>query len=795
MDSANGMGKESSGEPRSSVRSRDLIRSGDRALVVNFQGAMTAPEKLSWRELGFQHVEEVPFFPDEALILQVGALPPIVDAWQQVLDLVEEGIRRVLDGCEGRVHLFLAASHPVALLIGRRLDQHARLVPVCVHHWNRDARDWEPFLWPDSDVLLPPPGLFFQQIRKAGVNRSGSSGIVVSIDIPHAATEGQLERLAKRVGARDVYRVTPQSMDRWISDPAAVRDAAADLRNHFDKLRASHPGEPIHIATSAPVALLVELGRHLRPTVFSAIIIHRYDAPTDTYYPVLDIIQPAVVPGTRHQLEIFNGEGAVMFSLDGRVLRGAVGSREIQALGATPLGGSLSADPHADLMNLAEATTQHVLPSIVAREIEALDELDIELHLKGAAANLPWELLFLPSERFAAVHRGWTLTRFMEHGKRFEARSGQGKRKRPKILIVPALSQEGVSSYLRLGLLEDYLSEWGADVRHLEYGVPAERIETALREFQPDILHWIGHGGKDSKDGWPTVVEVVRQGAVDGFDRARLTELLGACNPRPRLVMLCACNVHEASAGFGVPVDLIRDGVGATLAYRAPVAVGEVAAFSFAFYHALMSGQSIREAVQDARYRLYLLTRLPSAAFAGPLLSSYDPAALGPLVSRTSGGAARMIEMGGSRPRVDTSAEIGVEHSAAMVGNSAGGPPEPDRGMGPALPAGTGTGGTDIRMGDRQATPTTGSDESPAPSDRSSDLISAVIGGEAVHGAEHSHGPVTKSGPRTHNEAGADPDERVSPARDDFRGGDLPAGTGNGGTDIFHQLLKTLLGA
>ena len=45
----------------------------------------------------------------------------------------------------------------------------------------------------------------------------------------------------------------------------------------LERVQSAHPAGPIHLVTSAPVALIVEVGRALSPTVYPSVIV--YDRP------------------------------------------------------------------------------------------------------------------------------------------------------------------------------------------------------------------------------------------------------------------------------------------------------------------------------------------------------------------------------------------------------------------------------------------------------------------------------------------------------------------------------------
>jgi len=78
---------------------------------------------------------------------------------------------------------------------------------------------------------------------------------------------------------------------------AQMPSAIAAVRRTLAVIGRRHPGASLHIVTSAPVALAVELGRQLTPAVFPSAIVHHLDAASGTYVPILDVVQrKAVAP-------------------------------------------------------------------------------------------------------------------------------------------------------------------------------------------------------------------------------------------------------------------------------------------------------------------------------------------------------------------------------------------------------------------------------------------------------------------------------------------------------------------
>nr|MBA2392635.1 CHAT domain-containing protein [Ktedonobacteraceae bacterium] len=143
----------------------------------------------------------------------------------------------------------------------------------------------------------------------------------------------------------------------------------------------------------------------------------------------------------------------------------------------------------------------------------------------------------------------------------------------------------------------------------IEDDVTLERVQQALTRFKPHIVHFIGHGGYDENNGGFLLWEN-DQGKALPFSDVRLATLL-----RPRglhAVVLHACktgNRNERIDISGVAGTLIKEGLPAVLAQQGNFSYTSSQRASRSWYTALVSGQSLAEALFEVRQALALSDR------------------------------------------------------------------------------------------------------------------------------------------------------------------------------------------
>lgn len=604
----------------------DHIRPDDRVLALNFQANMLKleppPGAKSWEELpcGVANLR---------LLNQSGRGEALretnlrVDAWEKSIGEVREQVKQALEGLQGRLHVFFGGPHALALWLGRCLEVQGRQVPTFIHQWDGREKCWKFFSLPPELAPDVQKETFYASLTLE-VESTGPSGVVLNINATSKASPAQLKALCERVGAREVHTLSPQN-NGWMTTFIHHHAAIEQLRRAVDKLHSLYPAETIHLCTSAPIALLVAFGRQLRHTVTSHLVVHHYDTSTGRYYPVMDVMTGVVAKSSRPRLEIISEDGGIQYILNG----------EVQLGYRSDLKGRDGIDRRTeDEQVLHKAVTKlssHLLPERIEQAIQGLSELDIEVKVEGKATELSWELLFLSrtQHQFAALIKGWTLTRFVK-GK---PRQFQPKRASElKVLIIPALNDASYEGpYLKLAELEEQLEKAGAQVKLLTYGVELARIGKAIEEFQPHIIHWVGHGGSYKSDSFAGQFQVQSEGEAYTIDYTRMRMLLQPAKEL-RLVTFCACNVGQPGEGFGVPTHVLLEGAGAVIGFRDEIGVVDGRNFSGEFYAQVLAGASVRDAVARARAIMHARHPVLPGSFAAPMLTVSEAAGTDPIV-------------------------------------------------------------------------------------------------------------------------------------------------------------------
>lgn len=143
---------------------------------------------------------------------------------------------------------------------------------------------------------------------------------------------------------------------------------------------------------------------------------------------------------------------------------------------------------------------------------------------------------------------------------------------------------------------------------------PAAHVGTlldALNEYKPDVVQFSGHGGGEAIlfDG-----EEVRSAGGVALDFTVAQKMLAATDKRPKLLVLTAC---ETVAG----ADVFLDTVPIVIAMSANISDWAATYFSRRFYAAIVGGQSIQNAFDQAKAYL-VAEKLPGADL--PTLMSRD---------------------------------------------------------------------------------------------------------------------------------------------------------------------------
>ena len=135
-----------------------------------------------------------------------------------------------------------------------------------------------------------------------------------------------------------------------------------------------------------------------------------------------------------------------------------------------------------------------------------------------------------------------------------------------------------------------------------------ERLDNALLEHRPHVLHFIGHGDFVDDEGVLVLESDTTPGTADTIAGRQLAVLLRNHLTSLRLVFLNSCMGATASARDpfgGMAQSLIRRGIPAVIAMQFPIPDGAAVALARHFYRYLAAGQPVDAALTSTRAFLY----------------------------------------------------------------------------------------------------------------------------------------------------------------------------------------------
>lgn len=271
----------------SSFQSRRKLEdaSDDHALLVQFSARFKLPKQWQFRRVF--HVPDENSSRDWSS-LRSGSVDIV--AWQEVIKSIDQAILTATRDFNGNLHVFPMAPYPAAALLGRRLDDLAREMPVYVNQFDSVTREW---------VLFSSPGVarerkpFFRDAEEL-VTETVDGDVVFAIEGRLQLNDDTLRLLASKTGASRIVRLR-QTSDDSLDLRLQGANAVADVQRALMRIRSAWPKAALHIVATAPVALLVEVGRMLSPTVYRKATIYQYDPASASYVVGLDVIARAVV--------------------------------------------------------------------------------------------------------------------------------------------------------------------------------------------------------------------------------------------------------------------------------------------------------------------------------------------------------------------------------------------------------------------------------------------------------------------------------------------------------------------
>ncbi|WP_158629201.1 MULTISPECIES: CHAT domain-containing protein [unclassified Corallococcus] len=229
-------------------------------------------------------------------------------------------------------------------------------------------------------------------------------------------------------------------------------------------------------------------------------------------------------------------------------------------------------------------------------------------------AELPWEVLWLPSGSqtcHAALDPRLSIVRALDVRQPAQPRP-LAQPERVLLIRAGARRQGG----LQLAPEKDSIIDALSDNTHVEFDsmdMPTRKgLRRKLRDFNPQIIHFMGHGNVDERTGAGWVYLRDEKGSPEPLRAHDVAELFRSASP-PGLVVLNACQSARGTVsvtGHGsVAGALVSEGVAAVIAMQ--FAISDLAALAFAeeFYACLAKGESIDYAVTEGRAAIRSKTR------------------------------------------------------------------------------------------------------------------------------------------------------------------------------------------
>jgi CHAT domain len=261
-------------------------------------------------------------------------------------------------------------------------------------------------------------------------------------------------------------------------------------------------------------------------------------------------------------------------------------------------------------------------------------------------ASLPWEYLYAPEPdgtpgHYIAADEQLVLTRFVPMAKVAGSRTTE----KIRVLAVVSTPERGPDPSSRddpppevtLGEVkyQEVLDQINGlqtenperfEVKVLDVPPTQRSLTKKIKDFQPHLLHFIGHGSYDwNQTGMLALVRDDDPKVALWVDDMTFAECLGG--QPPLLVFLQSCQgAHSDSYRRfrGMALKLVGVKVGAVVAMQYEIENSVATAFAQKFYQALAAGEAVDQAVQTGRWELSQSTNpgrgFSSRAFGSPVV-------------------------------------------------------------------------------------------------------------------------------------------------------------------------------
>ncbi len=228
--------------------------------------------------------------------------------------------------------------------------------------------------------------------------------------------------------------------------------------------------------------------------------------------------------------------------------------------------------------------------------------LRLRLHIDSwELSRLPWELLYdARRDDFLVFDPMVSLVRYLRlHAVPPSPR--QSPILRIMALVASPSDQLQLDSARELAVLKSSLQELeaGGQVEIIVYEhITHEKLQVALMEHRPDVVHFIGHGQYNQEQHMGLLLLEDEEGRSDPLEAPEAARLLRRYGVS--LVVLNACET-ASGAWAGLAPALVRAEIPAVVAMQWPVEDRAAIRFSRTFYKALSMGQTIDECVAEGR--------------------------------------------------------------------------------------------------------------------------------------------------------------------------------------------------
>lgn len=261
--------------------------------------------------------------------------------------------------------------------------------------------------------------------------------------------------------------------------------------------------------------------------------------------------------------------------------------------------------------------------------------LRIKLHIDpensdiARLASLPWELLYREETRdYLCLSSKTPLVRYLDVQRSFELLPFQ-----PPLRVLVVVANPAGTKPLDLEKERESIRQsWGGkadvEVDFLDSATIPE-LRKRLAEAEYHVLHYMGHGAFDPRQGIGVLAMEKENGEMDLLDGKTLGILLRD-ETSIRLVFLNACDTGklghttEQDPFAGVATALVMAGVPAVVAMQFPISDKAALAFAECFYPQLAKGVPVDASVAESRKAIRVTDR-QSMEWAIPVLFMRSP--------------------------------------------------------------------------------------------------------------------------------------------------------------------------